>query len=210
MRPLEARRLAKGLWVSSFLLCLLSLTLTLYFFVEWYFAKPGKASTVISVEPLRPRAVVKQPTLEEYKTIASVPILEEAPPVAPVVVKPRVKPSDPPPVALPLTWAGVVVHSDPKKSVAFVFDKRSNKQLLLREGTVLPNSPWQAVQITAKAVVLQAGEAKALVEKPKPAQITAPNSQPKIVVPGNGGQSHEIAPPSEETTEDQATEERER
>jgi hypothetical protein len=209
--------------VSSLLVCILSLTLTLHLLVEWYFAKPAKASAAISVEPLRPRTVVKQPTLEDYKTIATVPILEEIPPV--VIAKPSVKlpapPPNPLPVVLPLTWAGVAVHSNPKKSVAFVFDKRSNKQLHLREGTVLPNSPWRVVQITNKAVVLQAGETKASVEKPKPAQITAPSQSPKIVVPENGGKNHEIMPPEDTTpeqpaaedqppAESQSTEERER
>jgi type II secretory pathway component PulC len=151
MRPHLARRLAACLWAGGALLCLVALSLTVYLALATL-AKPGLPISTASLHERTPTAPC---TLASFQDIWTAPIIEDAPP-APPAEKPQPQPKPlAPPVTLPLAWVGAVVHSDPARSVAILLDKLSNRQLLLRLGSTLPDSPAKVVEITRDHVKFQ-------------------------------------------------------
>jgi hypothetical protein len=167
MRPHLARRFAVCLWTGGIFCCFAALGLTVHLVVS-LFATPAKPGLAVSTAPLRVRTPPAPRTLAWFQDIWTTPIIEDAPP-APPVEKPQPPPKPPaPPISLPLAWVGVVVHSDPARSVAILLDKRSNRQLLLRLGSTLLDSPAKVTEISKDHVKFQVTDSIVVIERPQP------------------------------------------
>lgn len=187
MRPHLARRVSVVLWLVAAMCALVAVTLTIYLAVDWAMAAPVKPKTSVLVASLNPRPVEKPATLDSYRAIWKARILEEAP-IAPTAAKPEPKaPVAPPPAAPQLSWVGVMAHTDRSKSRVILLDKRTNRQVLLGEGTPIADTLWRVTEIGRDAVRIQAGEHTCTIERPKPGRTSGKDTdQNKLIVPGNG------------------------